>query len=414
MAWHSTGRRLGRAFLTAALAVLAPAAITMTAAPKAALAQGEVVSVEVFHEALSPFGNWVEHPKYGQVWYPTSVEDDWRPYTVGRWVNTEEHGWVWHSDEEFGWAVFHYGRWAFDDEFGWIWVPGEEWGPAWVDWRRGDGYIGWTPLPPEVRWVGDRWDYGGYDFVSVRWRPNWIFVRDLYIIDYNLRRHCLPPAHNIAILHRTTYVHEYRYVNRVWINRGISPLYIQGIIKRPVPVIKIVSVPNYKQSVYKPGVIRPNFTQINVYKPTFKIDPNKKPAHYMPLTKTAVPPKLVTTPPVTQPQNKVAVPKKSPVLTGVDPRLKQLEQKNLQEKRLIERQQFRERFIIDQQKRQAVIKQQTEVKKELTRIQDQRRLQVQNRTVIEKSHPKPVNVQRAPQNNPGVKKLPSNQQPKVN
>lgn len=403
-AWQS----IGRFVLTAALAVVAPAAITMTAAPKAALAQGEVVSVEVFHEALSPFGNWVEHPKYGQVWYPTSVEDDWRPYTVGRWVNTEEHGWVWHSDEEFGWAVFHYGRWAFDDEFGWIWVPGEEWGPAWVDWRRGEGFIGWTPLPPEVRWVGDRWDYGGHDFVSVRWRPNWIFVRDHYFIDYNLRRHCLPPAQNITIISRTVYVHEYRYANRIWINRGISPLYIQGIIKRPVPVIKLVSVPNYKQSIYKPGFNKPNFTQINVYKPTIKIDPTKKPAHYMPLQKPAVPQQVLT-----QPQNKVVVPtQKAPIVSNVDPRLKQLEQKNLQERRLIERQQLRERFILDQQKRQAVIKQQTEVKKELSRIHDQRRLQVQNRTIIERSNPKPVNVQRT-QTNPNVKKLPPNQQ-KVN
>lgn len=416
MAWRLTGRSVGRALLTAALAVAIPLAITMTAAPTAALAQGEVVSVEVFHEALAPFGNWVEHPKYGLVWYPTTVDDDWRPYTVGRWVNTEEHGWLWNSDEEFGWAVFHYGRWAFDDEFGWIWVPGEEWGPAWVDWRRGEGFIGWTPLPPEVRWAGDRWDYAGHDLVSVRWRPNWVFVRDLYFIDYNLRRHCLPPAHNITIIHRTTYASEYRYVNRVWINRSISPLYIQGIIKRPVPIIRIVSVQSHKQHTFnKPGFNKPNFTQINIYRPAVKLDPTKKPAHFMPLLKPAIPPKVVTTPPVTQ--NKVFVPsQKAPVVTNVDPRLKQLEQKNLQERKLIERQQLRERFILNQQKRQTVIQQQTEVKKELTRIQDQRRLQVQNKSVVERSNPKPVTIQRAPtfQQNPAVKKLPPNQQPKVN
>ena len=58
MAWRLTGRSVGRALLTAALAVATPVAITMTAAPKAALAQGEVVSVEVFHEALAPFGTF--------------------------------------------------------------------------------------------------------------------------------------------------------------------------------------------------------------------------------------------------------------------------------------------------------------------------------------------------------------------
>jgi hypothetical protein len=74
---------------------------------------------------------------------------DWRPYTVGRWVNSN-YGWTWVSYEPFGWATYHYGRWAFDRQIGWIWVPGTVWGPAWVAWQQGSGYIGWAPLPPQV------------------------------------------------------------------------------------------------------------------------------------------------------------------------------------------------------------------------------------------------------------------------
>ena len=55
------------------------------------------------------------------------------------------------DDEEadWGWVTFHYGRWAHDQRLGWFWVPGDEWGPAWVDWRRGDDFVGWAPLPPD-------------------------------------------------------------------------------------------------------------------------------------------------------------------------------------------------------------------------------------------------------------------------
>ncbi|HEY5138681.1 MAG TPA: hypothetical protein VIJ25_05105, partial [Methylococcales bacterium] len=28
------------------------------------------VNIGVFHDALAPYGNWVNHRTYGQVWYP--------------------------------------------------------------------------------------------------------------------------------------------------------------------------------------------------------------------------------------------------------------------------------------------------------------------------------------------------------
>src|SRR5215216_6829642 len=132
----------------AALSLLAGAAAVVILPPVAAHAQAQV-SLE-FREALEPFGQWVPHRRWGEVWVPSGLPRDWRPYTEGRWVYTDEWGWYWVSDEPFGWIVYHYGRWVFDEGFGWLWVPtSEDWGPAWVSWRRGGGYAGWAPLPPD-------------------------------------------------------------------------------------------------------------------------------------------------------------------------------------------------------------------------------------------------------------------------
>ncbi|MDZ4099502.1 MAG: DUF6600 domain-containing protein [Methylophilaceae bacterium] len=98
------------------------------------------VSIGVFHKALSPYGNWVNHPTYGQVWYPRNITQDWRPYTDGYWAYTDDYGWLWVANEPWGWAPFHYGRWAWDNWYGWIWVPGRTWAPAWVFWRSGGGF----------------------------------------------------------------------------------------------------------------------------------------------------------------------------------------------------------------------------------------------------------------------------------
>ena len=86
---HSVGVSAGTLtglLLTALLALPVASAITTTIAVPRALAQG-TVSVEIFHDELSPFGRWVEHRRHGYVWYPSEVDDNWRPYTHGHWVN---------------------------------------------------------------------------------------------------------------------------------------------------------------------------------------------------------------------------------------------------------------------------------------------------------------------------------------
>jgi hypothetical protein len=129
---------------------------------------------QIFFAELSRFGEWFETRDYGYVWQPTALGANpaWRPYTRGRWVNSDQ-GWTWLSDEPFGWAVYHYGRWVLLAQHGWVWVPGDDWAPAWVSWRQNDDYLGWAPLPPETLY-DEVYDYDpGIDLAYD------VFLRDL-------------------------------------------------------------------------------------------------------------------------------------------------------------------------------------------------------------------------------------------
>jgi hypothetical protein len=109
-------------------------------------------NLDMFQQALAPYGSWIHSPDYGQVWQPTveTVNPDWRPYVnEGQWVATD-NGPYWQSGYSWGWAPFHYGRWAQAPKLGWVWVPGKTWAPAWVSWRLALSYSGWAPLPPGV------------------------------------------------------------------------------------------------------------------------------------------------------------------------------------------------------------------------------------------------------------------------
>jgi len=106
------------------------------------------VTFQTFYDQLSGMGNWIQTSQYGYVFQPKVNDPNWRPYTYGHWVHSDD-GMMWDSDEPFGWATYHYGRWVNLDNYGWVWVPGYTWAPAWVSWREGDEDDGWAPLPPE-------------------------------------------------------------------------------------------------------------------------------------------------------------------------------------------------------------------------------------------------------------------------
>lgn len=178
-----------------------------------------------FYDSLAPYGDWIENERFGTVWTPRNIESTWRPYTHGQWVYSD-YGWTWASDEDWGWATDHYGRWYLDRSDGWIWVPGDEWAPAWVNWRYGEDYVGWAPLPPGVDAFGEV-DYDVDPFV-------FCFVEQRYFQAPGVFRHFVPFARNVTYLRLTRNVTHYRRMNDRIVNLGIDVHHIERITGRAV------------------------------------------------------------------------------------------------------------------------------------------------------------------------------------
>ena len=70
-------------------------AVTATAS-----AQVDVsLNFDTFHDQLASYGNWVYSDRWGEVWIPANVPDDFHPYgTAGHWAFTNDYGWTWASD----------------------------------------------------------------------------------------------------------------------------------------------------------------------------------------------------------------------------------------------------------------------------------------------------------------------------
>ncbi|MEO8275410.1 MAG: cell envelope integrity protein TolA [Thermoanaerobaculia bacterium] len=183
--------------------------------------RGPGVDVGFFYNELSPYGEWVHRNPYGWVWFPRRVPANWRPYAYGRWVDSD-YGWTWVSAEPFGWATYHYGRWAYDRYIGWVWVPGTVWGPAWVAWQQGGGYVGWAPLPPEIGFdIGVGLRLGGLN-LSFSIRPTrYTFVEERQFLAPRVSTYLVPTARNVTIIHNTTNITNYTYVDNHVVNRGI-------------------------------------------------------------------------------------------------------------------------------------------------------------------------------------------------
>jgi hypothetical protein len=219
-----------------------------------------VVDINVFHDALSPYGRWVDSPRYGRVWYPTNVHRGWRPYyDDGHWAYSNDDGWIWASDAPWGWAPFHYGRWASDAQYGWIWVPGRVWGPAWVAFRRDRDNIGWAPLPPDADWDPDRGSRGAGDIDISFWsfvRPEGFTARrfDSYAVDRNQYR---------TIIGRTTNITNITVINNRIVNNSIPVNDVEGFTHQRVERLKITESDRPQGTVikgnsvvfYKPAVV---------------------------------------------------------------------------------------------------------------------------------------------------------------
>ncbi len=109
-----------------------------------------------YESELDQNGQWTYLAPYGDVWVPSGMSEDWRPYYDGRWSYLGMSGWTWLPYESWGWAPYHYGRWNWGMDMGWYWIPSSIWGPAWVNWWWDDFYFGWGPM--------SYWGYPGFGF----------------------------------------------------------------------------------------------------------------------------------------------------------------------------------------------------------------------------------------------------------
>jgi hypothetical protein len=185
--------------------------------------------VAEFYQALAPYGTWFVLPDRGWVWQPapSEVGPDFVPYTQGHWVYTDV-GWTWVSDFAWGWAPFHYGRWFVDAQYGWLWQPGTEWAPAWVDWRAGAGYVGWSPLPPD-----------GYVAPSDDW--GWSFVEEPFFIAPDVRFHVIA-GRRFRHFHDTRAIHERREIGHARVHAGPPPDRIAARVGRPIHPVPVQRV----------------------------------------------------------------------------------------------------------------------------------------------------------------------------
>lgn len=219
------------------------------------------VDVGFFYDELSPYGDWVYSHDHGWAWFPRNMHPQWRPYSDGRWVITE-YGWTWVSYEPFGWATYHYGRWAWDPRFGWLWVPGTVWGPAWVSWQHGGGYVGWAPLPPSVTFeVGIGLRLGGLN-LSIGIRPDaYNFVPERSFLEPRLSGYYVPAARNVTIIHNTTNITNYTYIDNRVVNRGVELARIEQVTGRRLQRLQVTEAREKTRNEVAANEVR-------IYRPT--------------------------------------------------------------------------------------------------------------------------------------------------
>lgn len=217
-----------------------------------AKAQNVTVSYQDFYDNLSPYGQWVYDPDYGNVWVPYE-NGDFRPYgSNGQWVMTD-YGNTWVSNDPWGWAVYHYGRWTYNPYYGWVWIPGYEWAPAWVSWRFGGGYAGWAPLGPGIT-VGMNY------YAPDSW---WIFIGPQYMYQPNCMRYWSGPGYNNTYIRQTTIINNYYMDNGTHVRYNYGPR-ANEVEQYTHHRVQVYSV----QPRRSPGAPSISRSTVNIYRPS--------------------------------------------------------------------------------------------------------------------------------------------------
>jgi hypothetical protein len=208
---------------------------------------GALGDASAFHDALSPYGRWVDLDPYGLCWLPDGLGPGWTPYSQGFWTYSD-YGWTWVDSEPWGWAPFHYGRWWLDPQYGWVWLPGTEWAPAWVAWREGDAYVAWAPLPPTIHWSFDVPLYSGGPTVAALPDSWWNVARPTDLTDNRLDGRLVLPADKAVALANTQDRTRITTQDGHPFNVGVSVARIESQLGRSLPRLQIGDAPSPGES----------------------------------------------------------------------------------------------------------------------------------------------------------------------
>ena len=228
-------------------------------------AQQAEVSFQIFYDELAPYGRWLLHPKYGDVWVP-DVQGEFTPYlTNGYWTVTQ-YGNTWVSNYDWGWATFHYGRWYYDEFEGWVWIPDTVWAPAWVVWRNGGGYYGWAAISPGLNFSVSLNIFNDVPHFY------WCFVPQQYVWRPYVYRYCAPRHRNVYIVNNTNYV-THNTINNVTYNYYTGPSHteITYVTNRPVVIHHI-------EHTDRPGRNQVSRDKIAMFTPVVKRNEMERPA----------------------------------------------------------------------------------------------------------------------------------------
>jgi len=267
-------RRILRARLLASALVISIVPFVAAAIPAQAQYRSDA-SFDSFHDQLARYGDWVYSDRWGLVWQPADVPDDFRPYySGGRWAYTGEYGWTWASDYDWGDIAFHYGRWVDDPTDGWMWIPGYTWSPGWVIWRSNSHSVGWMAMPPDNQFLGSRnnnyfemsfggvslnWNdtsgYYGYsrwygrDYDQRRFAANWTFVDTGHMADRDYRHVAYAPDRAITSIRQTTNITNYKVINNYMVNSSVDAHTVERASGRPVVAVAPTAVFKHPNSV---------------------------------------------------------------------------------------------------------------------------------------------------------------------
>jgi hypothetical protein len=356
------------------LAILLGLLISSVLLPKQASAQQGSVSFQTFYDELSPYGEWVDNPDYGYVWIPNEGPD-FVPYsTEGNWIYTN-YGWTWASNYEWGWAPFHYGRWDYSDYYGWFWAPDIEWGPAWVTWRRADGYFGWEPMAPGISLS---LSFGsGYNSTN----DHWIFVRDRDFERPDFQNYYVNRNEHDQIIRNSN------VINKTYVDRTRKATYVIGPARADVQKAtgrKINSVSIQENS--RPGQNLSN-GRLTIYRPQVNKNNDKgqrpEPKRVSNMTDVKQQRQQQDR---QQPQRQQPQPQRQQPQPQQQQRQQQEQQKQVQQKQQQDQRQQQEQQKQVQQKQQQDQRQQQEQQKQVQQKQqqDQRQQQEQQKQVQQK------------------------------